>query len=291
MIYEIENEFIKVGVETLGAQPVSIFRKNGNIEHLWQGDEKFWKGRCPHLFPIVGRLYEGKYSYNGKEYSMNPHGFARKSEFTLVEKNSDSMTFALSASDKTKEEYPFDFIFMVKYAIAKNTLTMTYIVENVGNDVMYFGLGGHPGFNVPFDGGDFTDYYVEAAQPCKPVQLLLSPSYLMSEDRRNLPLENDRILRLKHELFDNDAIVSEGFAKTVAIKSDKTDKSIVVSFPEANYLGLWHATATQAPFLCIEPWENLPSFDGKIEKLNEKPHIGKLNAGETYESPITITLG
>ena len=33
MVYEIENEYMKVGAETLGAQPTTITRKDGNIEH------------------------------------------------------------------------------------------------------------------------------------------------------------------------------------------------------------------------------------------------------------------
>ena len=290
MVYEIENEYMKVGAETLGAQPTTITRKDGNIEHLWQGDAKYWKSRSPHLFPVVGRLYEGKYEYDGKLYALNIHGFARNTEFTLVEKTADSMVFAISATAATTEIYPFDFIFKVKYALIGNTLTMTYIVENTGKSVMYFGLGGHTGFNVPFDGGEFTDYYLETENACSPEHLLLSPSYLMSENRENFSLENGKILHLKHELFVDDAIVLEGFDRTVSIKSKKTKKSIKVSFPKMHYVGLWHAPKTDAPYLCIEPWENLPSFDGKIEKLNEKPHIGKLESGEIYESPIIISL-
>ncbi len=152
MIYEIENEYMKVSVDVIGAELKSVLRKDGNIEHLWQGDEKYWTSRSPILFPIVGRLFEGRYSFNGKEYEMNPHGLLRKSKFALVDKTCKKMTFAYSANDDTFARYPFKFIFTVEYSLCKNTLSVVYSVKNVGKDTMYFGLGGHPGFNVPFDG-------------------------------------------------------------------------------------------------------------------------------------------
>ena len=123
MVYAIENEYMKVAVDTVGAELKSIYRKNGNIEHLWQGDEKYWKGRSPILFPIVGRLYDGKYSLGGKEYGMNPHGLLRKVEFVLVEKTCKSMTFAYSANDDTFAHYPFAFIFKAVYSLCGNRLT------------------------------------------------------------------------------------------------------------------------------------------------------------------------
>ena len=77
MIYTIENEYLSVSVEDIGAQLKSIYHKKSETEFLWQGDPKYWKGRAYNLFPIVGRLYDGKYTYNGKTYELERHGFAR----------------------------------------------------------------------------------------------------------------------------------------------------------------------------------------------------------------------
>lgn len=290
MIYEIENEYMKVSVDVIGAELKSVLRKDGNIEHLWQGDEKYWTSRSPILFPIVGRLFEGRYSFNGKEYEMNPHGLLRKSKFALVDKTCKKMTFAYSANDDTFVRYPFKFIFTVEYLLCKNTLSVVYSVKNVGKDTMYFGLGGHPGFNVPFDGGKFEDYYVETATKVMPKRLTLSENYLMSGNSVDYPLEDGRIMRLRHDMFDNDAVILEGAGNEVTIKSDKTEKSITVKFPNMPFVGFWHAVKTDAPYVCIEPWENLPSVDGKVEKLTDKRNIGSLGAGETYNSTINITL-
>lgn len=290
MIYEIENEYMKVSVDVIGAELKSVLRKDGNIEHLWQGDEKYWTSRSPILFPIVGRLFEGRYSFNGKEYEMNPHGLLRKSKFALVDKTCKKMTFAYSANDDTFARYPFKFIFTVEYLLCKNTLSVVYSVKNVGKDTMYFGLGGHPGFNVPFDGGKFEDYYIETATKVMPKRLTLSENYLMSGNSVDYPLENGKVMRLRHDMFDNDAVILEGAGNEVTLKSDKTEKSITVKFPNMPFVGFWHAVKTDAPYVCIEPWENLPSVDGKVEKLTDKRNIGSLGAGETYNSTINITL-
>lgn len=290
MIYEIENEYMKVSVDVIGAELKSVLRKDGNIEHLWQGDEKYWTSRSPILFPIVGRLFEGRYSLNGKEYEMNPHGLLRKSKFALVDKTCKKMTFAYSANDDTFARYPFKFVFTVEYSLCKNSLSVTYSVKNVGKEKMYFGLGGHPGFNVPFDGGKFEDYYIETATKVDPKRLTLSENYLMSGNSVDYPLENGRIMRLRHDMFDNDAVILEGAGNEVTLKSDKTEKSITVKFPNMPFVGFWHAVKTDAPYVCIEPWENLPSVDGKVEKLTDKRNIGSLGAGETYNSTINITL-
>ena len=63
MIYYIENEYLRVGVSSLGAELMSIVKRDGEIEYLWQGDKKYWGGRAPNMFPICGRLFEGKYKY------------------------------------------------------------------------------------------------------------------------------------------------------------------------------------------------------------------------------------
>ena len=113
MIYTIENEFLRVSAEDSGAELRSItLRKNGK-EFLWQGDPSVWYGRAPVLFPVVGQLLDGKYSYNGREYELAKHGFARRSVFTFKEQSGDSMTFSLASSDATRKSYPFEFELLI----------------------------------------------------------------------------------------------------------------------------------------------------------------------------------
>ena len=77
----IKSKDIEVEASTKGAELKSI--RSGGVEYLWQGDPAFWPRRSPLLFPIVGGLPGGTYSYAGKSYSMGNHGFVRDLEFRL----------------------------------------------------------------------------------------------------------------------------------------------------------------------------------------------------------------
>ena len=63
MLYTIENEQIRVEISDRGAEIMSIVGKKSGHEYLWQGDAKYWASRATVLFPICGRLTEGKYTY------------------------------------------------------------------------------------------------------------------------------------------------------------------------------------------------------------------------------------
>ncbi len=290
MIFSIENQKLKVSVETLGAQLKSIYDKEKGVEVLWQGNAKYWKGRAYNLFPIVGRLFDGKYSADGRIFEMDRHGFARGSEFILAEKTDDFMSFVISSDDKTIESYPFEFIFKVEFSLSGASLKINYVVQNVGKTVMYYGLGAHPGFNVPFDGGKFEDYYVEFESKCRPSRILFTPDCLISDAREDYPLQDDTRLNLDHSLFDDDAVVLENVPSKLFLKKRDGDAFISVAYPDMPFVGLWHAPKTDAPYLCVEPWQNLPSKDGGIEELSQKQNVGKLEIGEKRISPIIVTV-
>ena len=147
MNYVIENDLIRVTVSDTGAEIVSVYGKTTRFEYLWQGNPEFWQGRAPLLFPICGRLTDGKYVYNGKEYSMIIHGFARKKTFALAEKSGDKAVFVLESDEETLAQYPFPFRLTVTYTVNGSTVRTAMKVENTGKSDLRFSLGGHPGFN------------------------------------------------------------------------------------------------------------------------------------------------
>ena len=49
---------------------------------------------------------------------------------------------------------------MITYTLEHQELTVNYQVEYTGKE-MYFGIGGHPAFNVPLESSlTFEDYYL-----------------------------------------------------------------------------------------------------------------------------------
>ena len=131
MEFCLNNEKLCVRVSSLGAELRSVRGADGT-EYLWQGDERFWRGRATNIFPYVGRLTEDSYLWRGARYKMGRHGFARGSEFTAEAATDTRLILSLRAGEATRESYPFDFKFSLIYELSGDTLRQTYRVENRG---------------------------------------------------------------------------------------------------------------------------------------------------------------
>ena len=59
MRFELSLQDMRAVVESYGGELVSLTDQNGT-EYIWGGEAPFWSGRNPVLFPIVGKLKEGK---------------------------------------------------------------------------------------------------------------------------------------------------------------------------------------------------------------------------------------
>ena len=286
----IRNHAMTVTVDELGAQLMSITAADGT-EYLWNGDPAYWTGRAPILFPYVGRLTNDRYTYDGKEYEMTRHGFAKRSEFTVLTAGKDHITLHIEDTEESRKIYPFAFRFDVSYVLEGNTLVVVYATENMDNKTMFFGLGGHPGFRVPLEAGkDFTDYRLTFAQPCQPSQVLLSDSYMLSGHEAPYPLENGVDLPLRHELFDHDAIILKNFARSLTLSAGEGTRGLTLTCPKMRYMGIWHQPKTDAPYVCLEPWVSLPSRENVVEDLSQQFDLVSLEPRQRYENRWTVTI-
>jgi galactose mutarotase-like enzyme len=289
-IFTIANRHITVTASRLGAELQEIKGADGTM-FLWQGDPTVWKGRSPNLFPYIARLTEGRYTYKGRSYKLPIHGFAPTSEFKITYLDKAKMIFSLSSSGETLKIYPFEFLFEVIYEIDENTLALTYVVKNLTQDTMYFGVGAHPGFNIPLEPSEcFEDYYLDFGEPCSIVRIGFSEDCFLNGEDKPFYLEYKQRLALSHNLFDNDAIVLKDMPKSVALKSKNGNRSISVYYPDMKYLGLWHTPRREANFVCIEPWSSLPSRKGVVEDLEHQKDLISLPSGGSYRNTITLTF-
>lgn len=284
----IQNEFLKVSVDELGAQLMSIQAADGT-QYLWQGDPKYWADRSPNIFPSVGRLTGGKYRLDGQWYELGCHGFAWLTLFEVVKKEPQYLELCLTDSEQTLAVYPRKFAFTIIYSLHGNTLDVLFRVENRDARELPFGIGGHPGFRVPFvKGKTFEDYRLRFGEPCKPEMYLVTPSYFFSGECVPFPLENDQTLNLKHSLFDDDAIILRNAARQVTLETEGDSHSVTVTYPDMRYIGFWHAPHTDAPYVCIEPWNSLASFQDVPAIFEEREDLLRLAPGKTYENRWSI---
>ncbi|MBC2075477.1 aldose 1-epimerase family protein [Listeria marthii] len=288
---KLENELLLVEMKTAGAELTRISRKDTGIEYLWNADSKFWGRHSPVLFPTVGRLVEDTYLVDGKPFHLGQHGFARDRDFQVMEQTENSVRFELDSDEDSLAIYPYKFKLSIIYTIEKDSVAVSYEVENRDDKRIYFSIGAHPAFNLPLtEGTAFEDYYLDFGTEENLETLCLEGPY-RSGVIEKVTSEPARYLPLSYDLFKNDALIFEALKqKEVTIKSDKTPHFVKVSFPEFPFVGIWTAKAG-TPFLCIEPWYGIADGAGKSVELRDKAGIEHLEPEAVFASEYTITVG
>ena len=282
MVY-LQNEELKVELKEIGGEIVSVETKEGK-QGIWNGDEKFWKGRAPHLFPICGRLRDNKYIYEGKEYTLLSHGFSRFMEYKVEEKTDTSVTFTVTETEETLKDYPFNFVFKIKYTLRGRQIDTEYIIENTNDKTMYFSVGGHEGYMCE---GGIENYYIEFDKNVTLDTHVVEGPIIRHETERIL--ENSNILPLKNDYFKIDALIFKDIDfDAVTIKKNDGTFNVRIDFKGFENLVLW--TIPGAPYLCVEPWFGLHDFVDSDYIFENKYSIQKLEAGKTFNAVHTMTF-
>jgi len=284
----LRNEIMSVKISRLGAEVVEIKRHDLNCSYLWSGDQNYWGGHSPVLFPIVCSAMNNQIKVDGRRYAIKNHGFARNSEFELVDKSECYAVFQLEANEKTVTIYPFKFLLEIKYTLAGNRLQIDYLVCNKDNLEIYFQLGTHPAFNCPLEGGlAFENYYLEFEQPEDLERRFINSSILMIPDQSELIGRGVTKLPLTRKLFDLGTLVfPQVKSNRIFLKSDNSARSIAVSYENMEQLGIWQPK--DAPFICIEPWHGLPDVQGFNGEFKDREAVVKLETGKTFNCQLCI---
>jgi galactose mutarotase-like enzyme len=277
----ISNSQLTATINTLGAELISLVKNNKN--YIWNIDETYWNKTSPVLFPIVGRLKNDSYLFNGKKYQLPRHGFARNMEFTFDKKSDSQVIFELNETEETKAIYPFSFKLLMAYTLMDNELVIEYFVRNQSDEVLPFSIGAHPAFAIS---ENFENYSLEFnAADTFETHHLENESFI---GKTTLVDTKNNTIALNYALFEKDALVFKSL-KSNEVTLKNNDKAILkVNYDHFPYLGIW--TKKNAPFLCIEPWCGLADAINHNGNLEEKEGINHLPAGEDFLRAIRIEI-
>ncbi|MGL6104861.1 aldose 1-epimerase family protein [Romboutsia sp.] len=286
----LENKNIIIQVNDSGAELCRIYSKENSKEYLWNGDSKYWGRYSPVLFPIVGRLNDNETYIQGEKYQMGQHGFARDMEFELLNKTEDSMEFSLQYNEETLKKYPYKFKLNIIYKLEDSKVDVTWVVKNLDDKEIFFSIGAHPAFNVPFSKEDnIEDCFLTFRNRDNVKQYTLEGPYVGS----NKEIEGIEKLDLRANLFENDALVYSGVDE-ITINSTKSKEKIKVTFDNFPYVGIWSPyykeNDTVAPFLCIEPWYGVADEVNSNKDYSTKLGINKLEINEEFKCKYSISL-
>ena len=283
----LSNACLNVRIDEMGAEIKSIQERSTGIEYIWQGDPTWWSGSAPILFPIVGGLRNGTYRFQGKTYTMPSHGIVRKKNWSLLSTAPSQATFQTESSDETKVMYPFDFVLKAHYALVENSLLVTYEVANTGTGTLYFSIGSHPAFNLPFAGGHLEHYYYHFSKSESIERHFFGNGMCLNE---TAPVfDNSRQIFLTRELFERGAVILKHPAsREFALRNSRNGKQVKVSTQGVPYLGLWGPVG--GPFACIEPWLGVPDPEDTDGELTTKEGIMPLDGGCTFTTEYRIEI-
>ena len=294
MQYVLKNEYLKATFESFGAELISL-QDDAGKEYLWYGDSAFWGRHSPVLFPFVGKVKDGKYRYNGNEYAMGQHGFARDMEFAFVSQTEDEIWFRLESTEETRQRFPLDFCLELGYKLNQNTLKVMWRVKNPSDsETLYFSIGAHPAFLCPIEEGTKqSDYFLQldVADKAEYYSAELA-SGLRLPEKRVLELENGRC-RMTEGFFDmgdrGTYIFEENQVKEVALVTPAGKPYITVSF-DMPLVAVWSPEKKRAPFVCIEPWCGRCDRIDFTGSLEEREWGSALEAGGIFETGYSIRI-
>lgn len=252
-----------------GATVISLTRDGE--EFLYRNQENLQspeRPRCgiPFLFPIFGRLQDGQYTYDGKTYAMEIHGFGHLSRWQVAEQGSDFVRLILEANAETLAIYPFRFHTELCFRVCDGVLSIKQRYENLDNRIMPFNFGFHPYFrveklehaSVESTAETFFDFTVGKPQPLGHGTVSVSiPEGAPETGAVLMKVQSPTILHIPEE------------GRRVTMEFDD-------SFPQHV---LWSQAGKE--FLCVEP------INGTANGLNTGIYL-TLQPGEVKETTLRI---
>ena len=290
---KLENDQIEVIVNYHGAELRSLKKKATDQEYLWNADAKYWGRTSPVLFPFVGGVKNKVYRYEGKEYPMNQHGFAREKEFTCVEEGTEKLRYRLMSDEETRKYYPFDFVLWITYELREKEVLVSWEVENRSGEVMSFTIGGHPGFRFEKEGEqkeDYELYFPENTEFTATAVDLVNGTG--KPDQKYRVKLTDHTLVLSDQLFDVDTlVVDDAQIREVWLRRKATGQLYagVRCIDEFCSFGIW--SLPKGPYVCLEPWAGRCDDEGFCEDISKKPGINRAKPGECWKKQYAILIG
>ena len=279
MIHTIKSDLLTVQVNDFGAELISAVGADG-YEYIWDGKE-YWRHSAPVLVPACGRIVNDTYTLGGKVYHMGIHGFAPKSQFDVVGKTDSKLTLQIKETESTKESYPFDFTFTADFEVKENTLIVNFTVHNRDNKVMPYMVGWHPGFTLDHaNGAGVEDWSLDFNTTDTLTSYPITPACFVSHVGVPHPAKDGVYTLCEKEIYDNDSVLFSGTGERCLMSAKGEKHSLDFSWSEnLPFFCIWKYPKSEAMFVCLEPWTNLPG-DGGEENFDTK-EMSRLGAGES----------
>jgi galactose mutarotase-like enzyme len=226
------------------------------------------RGGIPILFPICGNLPDNTYTYNGQQYTLKQHGFARDLPWEVAEQKTEdsaSVTLILKSSDRTRTVYPFDFQLAFTYELQGNHLKIVQRCTNHSDKEMPFSLGLHPYFWT----GDKTQLTFDI--PASEYQDQISKEIFAYSGAFDFN---------KEEI---DVAFRPITRSATSVTDNRRRLKIAIDYSEI-YSTLVFWTVKGKEYVCLEPWS------APRNALNTGEELAYLAPGSTGEAVVNLNV-
>ncbi|KQN92615.1 aldose epimerase [Sphingomonas sp. Leaf231] len=283
----ISNGELSAAINPLGAELSSLTDAAGR-ELMTDADPRFWTGRAPLLFPVVGMTADGTIRVDGQAYPIAKHGFARRSVFSVIEATATRAVFALVDDLSTRAAYPFAFRLEVAFELHGATLAVDVTVANPADEPLPASFGFHPAFAwpLPFGQARADHRIVFAADEPGSLKVIAEDGTIATAERGS-PLDG-RVLHLADQLFTDDALVWAPVESQAVRYGAEGAPQLDIAFPDTPMLGVW--TKPGAAYVCVEPWHGIADPTGFAGEYRDKPGVFTVAPHGEKRIALRITL-
>lgn len=270
----IENEILKVSINTKGALLTSIIDKRNDEELLYQIEKDSWPFQDVQIFPIIGAT-----NYRVKDFKLSSptrHGFIRNMEFKVINKTNETATLRITSNEETKKLYPYDFDFFITYSLKFDKLTITTKILNLSNETLLCMYGAHTAIKANENailnlGKGYTQY--------KLIDGLISEKGTLIDDNK-IQLTKDYFKKEDTVVIDNTfdkLIIKNGF-----------NHDVIYTF-DAPLFALWSRNDT-GNFVCLEPWWGISNVTNEEIELKDTKFINEIKKEKEFTYSLTFQL-
>jgi galactose mutarotase-like enzyme len=283
----ISNGVLTAAINPLGAELSSLTDAQGR-ELMTDADPRFWTGRAPLLFPVVGMTATGAIRVDGQVYPIAKHGFARRSVFSVIETGATRAVFALTDDQATRAAYPFAFRLEVAFELRDAALSIDVTVGNPADEPLPASFGFHPAFAWPLPyGQDRAAHRITFEKAERGALKVIAADGTIAARDGASPLDG-RVLHLADELFTDDALVWSPVESQSVRYGVEGAPQLDIAFPDTPKLGIW--TKPGAAYVCVEPWHGIADPEGFDGEYRDKPGVFEVPAKGEKHIALRITL-
>ena len=301
----LKNNNYEVVLNSHGGE-INSFRGSDGTKYVFEGPESVWKFHAPVLFPHVGRIKDGFYTYNGNEYHLVNNGMSRDLEHRVIEQTETSVTFELTDSDETKDKFPWKFSLKTHYELKENGLVFTTTVTNTDSTPMLFSLGSHTAFCCPRNtdpqGTTNSDYQYEFELKEPLTQVLLNDQAQLAVDEEGTAPctapygeKENGIIPINEKGFGNGHFFTAFNSSWVGLRNTKDNSLVKVNCAGYPYLMVWQGGngaegVAGNGFNCIEPWYGTADAENTDHSWEEKAALISLESGKSFTADQSIWI-